>query len=341
MTKVTNGSLLQVTGLKKHFPVHKGILKKIVGHIKAIDGISFDIKEGETVGLVGESGSGKTTTGRSIIRLHPVTEGEILFQMDGQMRNVHQLSKPEVKNFRRQMQMVFQNPFASLDPRMLIKHILLEPLVTHKLGSRQDQLGKVEELISMVGLSTSHLDRYPHELSGGQRQRVGIARSLALNPKLIICDEPVSALDVSVQAQVLNLLSNLQKELRLTYLLVAHDLSVVEYMSDRIIVMYAGKIVEIAKSEDLYRQPKHPYTEALISAVPRQQYNSTSKRSILPGTMPDAFNLPSGCNFYDRCRYARDICQQTDPDLAAISANKTTSVACHLADELMLEGYTE
>ena len=341
MTKVTNGSLLQVTGLKKHFPVHKGILKKIVGHIKAIDGISFDIKEGETVGLVGESGSGKTTTGRSIIRLHPVTEGEILFQMDGQMRNVHQLSKPEVKNFRRQMQMVFQNPFASLDPRMSIKHILLEPLVTHKLGSRQDQLGKVEELISMVGLSTSHLDRYPHELSGGQRQRVGIARSLALNPKLIICDEPVSALDVSVQAQVLNLLSNLQKELRLTYLLVAHDLSVVEYMSDRIIVMYAGKIVEIAKSEDLYRQPKHPYTEALISAVPRQQYNSTSTRSILPGTMPDAFNLPSGCNFYDRCRYARDICQQTDPDLAAISANKTTSVACHLADELMLEGYTE
>ena len=341
MTKVTNGSLLQVTGLKKHFPVHKGILKKIVGHIKAIDGISFDIKEGETVGLVGESGSGKTTTGRSIIRLHPVTEGEILFQMDGQMRNVHQLSKPEVKNFRRQMQMVFQNPFASLDPRMSIKHILLEPLVTHKLGSRQDQLGKVAELISMVGLSTSHLDRYPHELSGGQRQRVGIARSLALNPKLIICDEPVSALDVSVQAQVLNLLSNLQKELRLTYLLVAHDLSVVEYMSDRIIVMYAGKIVEIAKSEDLYRQPKHPYTEALISAVPRQQYNSTSKRSILPGTMPDAFNLPSGCNFYDRCRYARDICQQTDPDLAAISANKTTSVACHLADELMLEGYTE
>ena len=338
---MTNGSLLQVTGLKKHFPVHKGILKKIVGHIKAIDGISFDIKDGETVGLVGESGSGKTTTGRSIIRLHPVTEGEILFQMDGQMRNVHQLSKPEVKNFRRQMQMVFQNPFASLDPRMSIKHILLEPLVTHKLGSRQDQLGKVEELISMVGLSTSHLDRYPHELSGGQRQRVGIARSLALNPKLIICDEPVSALDVSVQAQVLNLLSNLQKELRLTYLLVAHDLSVVEYMSDRIIVMYAGKIVEIAKSEDLYRQPKHPYTEALISAVPRQQYNSTSKRSILPGTMPDAFNLPSGCNFYDRCRYARDICQQTDPDLAAISANKTTSVACHLADELMLEGYTE
>lgn len=338
---MTNGSLLQVTGLKKHFPVHKGILKKIVGHIKAIDGISFDIKEGETVGLVGESGSGKTTTGRSIIRLHPVTEGEILFQMDGQMRNVHQLSKPEVKNFRRQMQMVFQNPFASLDPRMSIKHILLEPLVTHKLGSRQDQLGKVEELISMVGLSTSHLDRYPHELSGGQRQRVGIARSLALNPKLIICDEPVSALDVSVQAQVLNLLSNLQKELRLTYLLVAHDLSVVEYMSDRIIVMYAGKIVEIAKSEDLYRQPKHPYTEALISAAPRQQYNSTSKRSILPGTIPDAFNLPTGCNFYDRCRYAQDICQQTDPDLAAISANKTTSVACHLADELMLEGYTE
>ena len=336
-----NGNLLQVIGLKKYFPVHKGILKKIVGHIKAIDGISFDIKEGETVGLVGESGSGKTTTGRSIIRLHPVTEGEILFRMDGQMRNVHQLSKPEVKNFRRQMQMVFQNPFASLDPRMSIKHILLEPLVTHKLGSRQDQLGKVEELISMVGLSTSHLDRYPHELSGGQRQRVGIARSLALNPKLIICDEPVSALDVSVQAQVLNLLSNLQKELRLTYLLVAHDLSVVEYMSDRIIVMYAGKIVEIAKSEDLYRQPKHPYTEALISAVPRQQYNSTSKRSILPGAMPDAFNLPSGCNFYDRCRYARDICQQTDPDLAAISANKTTSVACHLADELMLEGYTE
>ena len=336
-----NGNLLQVIGLKKYFPVHKGILKKIVGHIKAIDGISFDIKEGETVGLVGESGSGKTTTGRSIIRLHPVTEGEILFRMDGQMRNVHQLSKPEVKNFRRQMQMVFQNPFASLDPRMSIKHILLEPLVTHRLGSRQDQLGKIEELISVVGLSTSHLDRYPHELSGGQRQRVGIARSLALNPKLIICDEPVSALDVSVQAQVLNLLSNLQKELRLTYLLVAHDLSVVEYMSDRIIVMYAGKIVEIAKSEDLYRQPKHPYTEALISAVPRQQYNSTSKRSILPGTMPDAFNLPSGCNFYDRCRYARDICQQTDPDLAAISANKTTSVACHLADELMLEGYTE
>jgi len=338
---VPNGNLLQVIGLKKYFPVHKGILKKIVGHIKAIDGISFDIKEGETVGLVGESGSGKTTTGRSIIRLHPVTEGEILFRMDGQMRNVHQLSKPEIKNFRRQMQMVFQNPFASLDPRMLIKHILLEPLVTHRLGSRQDQLGKIEELISVVGLSASHLDRYPHELSGGQRQRVGIARSLALNPKLIICDEPVSALDVSVQAQVLNLLSNLQKELGLTYLLVAHDLSVVEYMSDRIIVMYAGKIVEIAKSEDLYRQPKHPYTEALIDAAPKQKYHSTSKRSILPGAMPDAFNLPSGCNFYDRCRYARDVCQQTEPDLATISSNKTTSVACHLADELMLEGYTE
>jgi len=337
----TEQSILQVTGLKKYFPVQKGVLRKTVGYIRAIDGIDFNVEEGETVGLVGESGSGKTTTGRSIIRLHPVTEGKILFRIDGQMRNVHQLSKSEIKIFRREMQMVFQNPFSSLDPRMSIRNILLEPVITHKIGNRQEQLAQIEELIAMVGLRTSHLDRYPHELSGGQRQRVGIARSLVLNSKFIICDEPVSALDVSVQAQVLNLLSNLQKELKLTYLLIAHDLSIIEYMSDRIIVMYAGKIVEIAKSEDLYQQPRHPYTEALIAAVPRQKHNSSFKRSVLAGTMPDAFNLPIGCNFYDRCRYARDICQQTEPLLTKISDKESNNVACHLADELALEGYRE
>ena len=338
---MTEKTILQVTDLKKYFPVQQGVFKKIVGYIKAIDGIDFTMEEGETVGLVGESGSGKTTTGRSIIRLHPVTDGQIHFRIDGQMKNVHQLFKPEVKEFRQEMQMIFQNPFSSLDPRMSIRNILLEPLITHKIGNRQEQLAAVEELIVKVRLRTSHLDRYPHELSGGQRQRVGIARSLALKPKFIICDEPVSALDVSVQAQVLNLLSSLQQELKLTYLLIAHDLSVVAYMSDRIMVMYSGKIVEVAKSDALYQQPKHPYTEALLAAVPRHKYNPSVKRVVLEGNMPDAFNLPRGCNFYNRCRYAQNICQQTEPVLTAISDKRNRSVACHLADELSLQGYVD
>ena len=332
-------TLLRVEDLKKHFPIRRGIFKKIVGHVKAIDGINFTMEEGETVGLVGESGSGKTTTGRSIIRLHRVTSGQIHFCIDGKMQDVHQLTKPDLKEFRREMQMIFQNPFSSLDPRMSIRHILLEPLTTHKIGTRQEQLTTIEELIVKVGLRTSHLNRYPHELSGGQRQRVGIARALTLKPKFIICDEPVSALDVSVQAQVLNLLAALQQDLKLTYLLIAHDLSVVEYMSDRIIVMYCGKIVEIAKSKDLYHYPKHPYTEALIAAIPRSEYNPSVKRMILKGNIPDAFDPPSGCNFHTRCSYVQEICRQDEPILTIGGDKRSQRVACHFADELDLQGY--
>ena len=333
-------TLLRVEGLKKHFPIRRGIFKKIVGHVKAIDGINFTMEEGETVGLVGESGSGKTTTGRSIIRLHRVTSGQIHFCIDGKMQDVHQLAKPDLKEFRREMQMIFQNPFSSLDPRMSIRHILLEPLTTHKIGTHQEQLTTIEELIVKVGLRTSHLNRYPHELSGGQRQRVGIARALALKPRFIISDEPVSALDVSVQAQVLNLLAALQQDLKLTYLLIAHDLSVVEYMSDRIIVMYCGKIVEIAKSKDLYHNPKHPYTEALIAAIPRSEYNPSVKRMILKGNIPDAFDPPSGCNFHTRCSYVQEICRQDEPILTIGGDKRSQRVACHFADELDLQGYT-
>ena len=333
-------TLLRVEGLKKHFPIRRGIFKKIVGHVKAIDGINFTMEEGETVGLVGESGSGKTTTGRSIIRLHRVTSGQIHFCIDGKMQDVHQLAKPDLKEFRRGMQMIFQNPFSSLDPRMSIRHILLEPLTTHKIGTHQEQLTTTEELIVKVGLRTSHLNRYPHEFSGGQRQRVGIARALALKPRFIICDEPVSALDVSVQAQVLNLLAALQQDLKLTYLLIAHDLSVVEYMSDRIIVMYCGKIVEIAKSKDLYHNPKHPYTEALIAAIPRSEYNPSVKRMILKGNIPDVFDPPSGCNFHTRCSYVQEICRQDEPILTIGGDKRSQRVACHFADELDLQGYT-
>src|SRR5262245_7893868 len=333
----TDEVLLEVKGLKKHFPIHGGILKRVVGQVKAVDGINFYINKGETLGLVGESGCGKSTTGRSIIRLLEPTAGEVIFD-DPQLGKVHveQLDKNQLKKVRPNMQIIFQDPFSSLDPRMTVGRIISEPLVINKVVSGQALRDRVAELLTVVGLRPEHASRYPHAFSGGQRQRLGIARALALNPKLIICDEPVSALDVSVQAQVLNLLEDLQKQFDLTYLFVAHDLSVVEHISDRVAVMYVGYLVEMATTEELYYNPKHPYTEALLAAIPKPDPRKRSRPHKLPGDVPSPANPPSGCYFHPRCRYAKDICSAERPPLRDVG-NKHW-VACHFAEELTLQG---
>jgi len=329
--------LLEVRELEKHFTIQRGFLRKTVGHVKAVDGISFHIKKGETFGLVGESGCGKTTTGRCIVRLLESTSGEIIFNDEraGRM-HVEQLDKDQMRELRRNMQIVFQDPYSSLNPRLTLKQIVGEPLVVNKMARNEELVDRVAELLRAVGMQPDMMDRYPHAFSGGQRQRIGIARALALNPQLIVCDEPVSALDVSVQAQVLNLFEDLQQDLALTYLFIAHDLSVIKHISDRVAVMYVGKLAEMAETETLYANPKHPYTEALMAAVPKPDPRARSKRFVLAGEVADPANPPAGCYFHPRCRYAQEICRQESPVLQDVGDEHF--VACHLAGELDLAG---
>jgi len=328
--------LLEVNDLKKYFPIQKGVLKRVVGQVRAVDGVSFVIRQGETLGLVGESGCGKTTTGRVILRALDPTAGQILYRRDGNMVDLTRLSRREMKSYRREMQIIFQDPFSSLNPRMTVMEIISEPLIIHQVASGDEIKVRVRELLEQVGMRVQHMNRYPYAFSGGQRQRIGIARALALNPKFIVCDEPVSALDVSIQAQVLNLLNDLQKDLGLTYLFISHDLSVVEHISDRVAVMYLGSIVELAAAEKLYAAPRHPYTEALLSAVPSADPDHKVQRILLPGDVPSPSNPPPGCKFHPRCQYAKDICKIDVPPWRETSPDHW--VSCHRADELKLAG---
>ena len=340
--KVENArrTLLEVEGLKKYFPIKKGVFLKTVGNVKAVDGVDFFIKEGETLGLVGESGCGKSTVGRCIVRLLEPTAGKVNYLSGDTVKDLAQADNEELKMIRREIQVIFQDPFSSLDPRMSIRDIIAEPLVVQKIGAPKEQTKRVEELLEQVGLRPYQMNRYPHEFSGGQRQRIGIARALVLKPRLIICDEPVSALDVSVQAQILNLLEDLQKEMGLTYLFVAHDLSVVEHISDRVMVMYLGKVVEMSSTEKIYNNPQHPYTEALLAAVPGGNAKAKA-RFVLEGNVPNPANPPSGCNFHTRCRYAQEKCCKEEPALVETAKNSGHYVACHFYKELNLAGYQE
>ncbi|MCR8642735.1 dipeptide ABC transporter ATP-binding protein [Paenibacillus sp. N1-5-1-14] len=316
--------LLTVNNLKKYFPIRGGILGREVGQVKAVDDVSFAVKKGETLGLVGESGCGKSTTGRSILRLIEPTAGQVMFQG----KDVTQMTDEELRRTRRNMQMVFQDPFASLNPRHSVGRILEEPMIVHKIGNSKERKERVMHLLEVVGLDASHARRYPHQFSGGQRQRIGIARALAVHPQLIIADEPVSALDVSVQSQVLNLMQDLQREFDLTYVFIAHDLCVVKHISDRVGVMYLGRLVELAEKDELYNNPKHPYTQALLSAVPGIDPDQVRERIILQGDVPSPANAPAGCAFHTRCAQSMDICKSVRPVLQDSSTEHY--VACHL-----------
>ncbi len=331
-----NDILLEVKGLKKYFPITKGFLKRTVGYVKAVDGVDFYIREGETLGLVGESGCGKTTTGKVILRAVSPTAGEMFLRHNGEVVDVAGVEEKELKILRRDMQVIFQDPYSSLNPRMTILDIVGEPLLVHKMAKGRELEDRVKELLRVVGLNVQYLKRYPHALSGGQRQRVGIARALALHPKLIIADEAVSALDVSVQAQVLNLLKDLQEEFHLTYLFIAHDLGVVEHISDRVAVMYVGKIVEMAETEKLFLSPKHPYTEALMSSAPKADPRLKSERIILSGEVASPVNPPPGCSFHPRCRYMQDVCKTEEPPLEEMEEGHYAR--CHFGKELKLKG---
>ncbi|MNW26854.1 Oligopeptide transport ATP-binding protein OppF [compost metagenome] len=317
-------AILEVRNLKKHYPIRKGLLAKQVGAVKAVDGVTLTVETGETLAVVGESGCGKSTTGRAILRLIEPTDGEVFFE--GQ--DVRALSPEQLRRFRTDMQMVFQDPYASLDPRWTVQRTLEEPLLTHHSMGRNEVKSRVEELMEVVGLSPYQAHRFPHEFSGGQRQRIGIARALALNPKFIVCDEPVSALDVSIQAQVLNLMQDLQEQFGLTYMFISHDLSVVKFISDRVAVMYLGKVVELAPTAELFKEALHPYTQALMSAVPVPNPEITRQRIVLSGDVPNPENPPSGCTFHTRCPYVKDTCRSVIPELREISPGR--QVACHL-----------
>ncbi len=335
--------LLQVVGLKKYFPIQKGLFRRVKGYVKAVDDISFFVRRAETLGLVGESGCGKTTASRTIIRLYEPTAGAAYFRTDkfspdGSMQvvNLMELDKDQMKLIRRDISMIFQDPINSLNPRMTVFDIVAEPMIIHGQKKGPEMEARVVELLERVGLRREHIRRYPHEFSGGQRQRIGIARALSLHPKLIFCDEPVSALDVSIQAQTLNLLQDLQQDFHLSYVFVAHDLSVVQHVSDRVAVMYVGKIVEMADADTLYNHPLHPYTEALMSAVPKPDPLYKSERIIMQGDVADPSNPPPGCYFHPRCRYAKDICSQETPEFRELEPDHF--VACHRAEELDLRG---
>jgi len=321
-----NDVLLEVRNLKKHFVSKHGLLGQKITRVQAVDGVSFKIRRGETLGLVGESGCGKSTTGRTIIRLYDVTEGEVIF--DGV--DISRISQRQMRQYRKKIQMIFQDPYASLNSRMTVGDIIGEPLDIHKIAQGEERQKIIWNLLERVGLNKEHANRYPHEFSGGQRQRIGIARSLAVNPDFIICDEPISALDVSIQAQVVNMLQDLQNELGLTYLFIAHDLSMVKHISDRIGVMYLGKMVELAESDELYDKPNHPYTQALLSAIPVPDPDVTraTKRIVLEGDVPSPINPPSGCRFRTRCSYCMEICKEQEPEFVEISPNHFS--ACHL-----------
>jgi peptide/nickel transport system ATP-binding protein len=329
-------ALLTVRHLKKHFPIRKGLLRRVVGYVRAVDDVSFQIPRGKTLGLVGESGCGKSTLGRSVIRAIEPTSGQVTLRIDGRDINLTGLPPKQLRATRRHMQMVFQDPYSSLDPRKTILNIVGEPLRVNNMAHGEDLERRVRELMDIVSLDVKYLKRYPHAFSGGQRQRIGIARALSLNPELIVCDEPVSALDVSVQAQILNLLDDLQKEFNLTYLFIAHNLSVVEHISDQVAVMYVGKIVELAQTAELYRNPKHPYTEALLSAIPRPDPLQPLEEIPLEGEVANPANPPTGCYFHPRCRYAQPVCKETAPPF--IDVGNGHFAACHFADELDLRG---
>ncbi|HIQ06432.1 MAG TPA: dipeptide ABC transporter ATP-binding protein [Anaerolineae bacterium] len=337
-TTTNNRVLLEVRNLRKYFPIRKGFFRQVVGQVKAVDDVSFYINEGETLGLVGESGCGKTTTARCILRAIDPTEGQILFRtQSGQVVDIAALPEREMRPLRREMQMIFQDPFASLNPRMNLLDIVSEPLlVIEGIRSRKERSERVAELLRLVGLRPEYMQRFPHAFSGGQRQRIVIARALALRPRLVVADEPVSALDVSVQAQVLNLMMRLQQQFNLTYLFVAHDLSVVKHICDRVAVMYVGKLVETASTDEIFFHPKHPYTAALMSAVPVADPRIRSAMTVLEGDVPSPANPPSGCYFHPRCRYAVDKCAQEAPVLEKIEPDHF--VACHRAHELKLTG---
>jgi oligopeptide transport system ATP-binding protein len=323
MHSMAEKPLLDVKHLKKHFPIKGGVFSKTIGYVYAVDDINFTLEKGETLGLVGESGCGKSTTGRTILRLIEPTEGAIYFE--GQ--DITDLDKSAMRALRREMQIIFQDPYASLNPRMTVGSIIGEPLEIHKIAKGSEKEERVASLLQKVGLRAEDMRKYPHEFSGGQRQRIGIARALALNPKLIVCDEPVSALDVSIQAQVINLLEDLQAEFGLSYLFIAHNLNVVEHISDRVAVMYLGQIVELASDEELYKNPQHPYTEALLSAVPIPDPTVKKKRIILEGDVPSPINPPKGCHFHTRCMYKDKICEEVEPEFKDIGGGHW--VACH------------
>lgn len=321
--------LVEVNNLVKYFPVRAGLLQRVVAHVQAVDNVSFAVRQGETLGLVGESGCGKTTVGRSMLRLVEPTSGEVRF--DGQ--DVLKLQGKELKAIRRDMQIIFQDPYASLDPRVPIGDSVMEGLHIHKIGSSRERFDIMIETLKKVGLEDYHARRYPHEFSGGQRQRIGIARALALRPKFIICDEPVSALDVSIQSQVLNILKDLQQEFGLTYLFIAHNLSVVEHISDRVAVMYLGKVVELTGRDELFNNPLHPYTQALMSAIPIPDPHLKRKRVILKGDVPSPLNPPTGCRFHPRCPIAEPNCSVDEPEFRELRPNHW--VACHYAERFL------
>ena len=326
---MTTETLLKVDGLKKHFPIYKGVFRRQVGAVHAVDGVSFEINKGETLGLVGESGCGKSTTGRTILRLYKPTAGKVFYNGEDLMN----LSENEMRRMRRKVQFIFQDPYASLNPRKTVTDIVGEPLIVHKLATKQEAKARVQELLGLVGLNPSFADRYPHEFSGGQRQRIGIARALSLQPELVICDEPISALDVSIQAQVINLLEDLQEEFGLTYLFIAHDLSMVRHISDRVAVMYLGVIMELAERDELYEHPLHPYSQALLSAVPIPDpiAEENRRRILLEGDVPSPANPPTGCRFHTRCPIAETICREQRPEWREVKPKHF--VACHLVDE--------
>lgn len=343
MTANSQKPLLEVVNLKKYFPIHKGVLNRHVGDVKAVDDVSFDIYPRETLALVGESGCGKTTIGRCVARAYAPTSGQMRYRANGHTKqtgvdgvDLATLDERELIPYRRDIRMIFQDPFASLNPRMTIFNIIANPLKIHKLAKGKELEDRVATLMRQVGLRPEYMRRYPHAFSGGQRQRIVIARALALNPRLVIADEAVSALDVSVRAQILNLMQELQNQFNLTYLFISHDLSVVEYIADRVAVMYVGKLVELASTDDLFRKPKHPYTEALMSAIPKPDPRLRSERIILGGEVADPANPPSGCYFHPRCRYAQERCKVETPALRPVGQHRMA--ACHFAEELDLAG---
>ncbi|NSW90739.1 MAG: ATP-binding cassette domain-containing protein [Firmicutes bacterium] len=328
-----NRILIEINRLKKYYPVTKGVFRRVVGYVKAVDGVNFFVRKSETLGVVGESGCGKTTLGKCIVRLLTPTEGEIkYFHSDGQVKDLLKLNKEESFNMRKKIQIVFQDPYSSLNPIMTIFNSFDEPLKVHGMNNPGERKDRIAQLLEAVNLSPDYMYRYPHELSGGQRQRICIARALSINPEIIVCDEPVSALDVSIQAQVLNLMKDLQERLKLTYIFIAHDLSVVEYMSNRIAVMYLGKIVELADSSELYNDSRHPYTEALLSAVPVPTLEKKKHRIVLKGDVPSPENPPNGCRFHPRCEKRIKICQEVEPELKKVKGTNNHYVACHLAE---------